>query len=129
MAQQPPDPYEILGVARGAPLADIKVAYRQLAKKLHPDVNPGRDDILRHFMAVNTAYQLLSDVNERARFDRGEIDGNGKLKRSRPRDDSSSASAYSRARASSQSAGGGSAGSSTAGSGIFRDGRGAILLL
>jgi len=72
-----PDPYSILGVARTADAAEIKSAYRKLAKKLHPDVNPGRKDIEQKFKEVTAAYDLLSDAEKRARFDRGEIDSQG----------------------------------------------------
>jgi len=72
-----PDPYSLLGVSRNASAADIKSAYRKLAKKLHPDMNPGRKDIEQKFKEVTAAYDLLSDKDKRARFDRGEIDGQG----------------------------------------------------
>ena len=71
------DPYHILGVARTATASEIKSAYRKLAKKLHPDVNPGRKDIEQKFKEVTAAYDLLSDEAKRARFDRGEIDAQG----------------------------------------------------
>jgi DnaJ-class molecular chaperone len=71
------DPYVILGVAKSASAAELKSAYRKLAKKLHPDVNPGRKDIEQKFKEVTAAYDLLSDADKRARFDRGEIDSQG----------------------------------------------------
>ncbi|MDD3181788.1 MAG: DnaJ C-terminal domain-containing protein [Alphaproteobacteria bacterium] len=71
------DPYKIIGVARSATEAEIKSAYRKLAKKLHPDMNPGRKDIEQKFKEVTAAYDLLSDKTKRAKFDRGEIDENG----------------------------------------------------
>ena len=71
------DPYEVLGVRRDASADDIKKAYRQLAKKLHPDLNPGNAKAAAQFKDVSAAYDLLSDPEKRARFDRGEIDASG----------------------------------------------------
>jgi|HubBroStandDraft_1064217.scaffolds.fasta_scaffold51402_2 DnaJ-class molecular chaperone len=71
------DPYAILGVARNASAADIKAAYRRLAKRLHPDISPGNDAHEQRFKEVASAYDLLSDPQKRARFDRGEIDAVG----------------------------------------------------
>ncbi len=71
------DPYSTLGVARGATEADIKKAYRKLAKELHPDKNTGNASAVERFSRVTAAYDLLSDADKRARFDRGEIDGDG----------------------------------------------------
>ncbi|MBY0519197.1 MAG: DnaJ domain-containing protein, partial [Sphingomonas sp.] len=71
------DPYQILGVARGASEADIKKAYRKLAKELHPDRNKDNPKATERFSRVTNAYDLLSDKDKRARFDRGEIDGDG----------------------------------------------------
>jgi DnaJ-class molecular chaperone len=71
------DPYQILGVARDADQDTIKKAFRKLAKKLHPDLNPGNKKVEQEFKEVNVAYDLLSDPQKRARFDRGEIDASG----------------------------------------------------
>ena len=72
------DPYEILGVPKTASLDEIKKAHRKLVKELHPDVNPGDKIVEQHFKEVNAAYELLSDSGKRARYDRGEIDPEGK---------------------------------------------------
>ena len=74
------DPYKLLGVPRLASADDIKKAYRKLAKKLHPDVNPGDKKIETQFKEVTAAYDLLSDAEKRRRFDRGEIDENGNVR-------------------------------------------------
>ena len=71
------DPYETLGVKREASQDEIRAAYRNLAKKLHPDLNPGDRSAEEKFKAVATAYDLLGDPEKRARFDRGEIDASG----------------------------------------------------
>ncbi|MEY4501136.1 MAG: hypothetical protein RIS52_1026 [Pseudomonadota bacterium] len=71
------DPYTILGVARSATEAEIKKAYRKLAKELHPDTNRDNPKAADRFAKVTNAYDLLSDKEKRARFDRGEIDGDG----------------------------------------------------
>lgn len=71
------DPYEVLGVARTASLSEIKKAYRGLAKKLHPDLNPGDKAAEEKFKAVSVAYGLLGDPEKRQRFDAGEIDASG----------------------------------------------------
>lgn len=75
------DPYETLGVRRGDSDDTIRKAYRKLAKHHHPDLNPDKPDAMERFKAINTANQILSDPEQRARFDRGEIDGNGVEKR------------------------------------------------
>ncbi|MEA3057643.1 MAG: hypothetical protein QOF34_458, partial [Sphingomonadales bacterium] len=71
------DPYETLGVQRTADEAAIRAAYRKLAKKHHPDVNPDKPDAAARFGEISSAYDLLSDKDKRARFDRGEIDAEG----------------------------------------------------
>jgi len=71
------DPYKILGVARGASAAELKKAYRKLAKENHPDGNADNPAALERFKAANSAYELLSDKDKRGQFDRGEIDGAG----------------------------------------------------
>jgi DnaJ-class molecular chaperone len=71
------DPYKTLGVTKAASGADIQKAYRRLAKKLHPDLNPGNKQAEEQFKDVSAAYDLLGDPEKRARFDRGEIDASG----------------------------------------------------
>jgi DnaJ-class molecular chaperone len=71
------NPYEVLGVTPTASSADIQKAYRQLAKKLHPDLNPGDKAAEDKFKEVAGAYDLLSDADKRKRFDAGEIDASG----------------------------------------------------
>jgi DnaJ-class molecular chaperone len=71
------DPYAILGVKRDATQDEIRSAYRALAKKLHPDLNPGDKKAEEKFKEVSVAYDLLGDAEKRARFDRGEIDASG----------------------------------------------------
>jgi DnaJ-class molecular chaperone len=71
------DPYTTLGVSRGAGDKDIKSAYRKLAKELHPDRNKDNPKAAERFSDVTRAYDLLSDKDKRAQFDRGEIDADG----------------------------------------------------
>ena len=71
------DPYTVLGVKRDATADQIQKAYRRLAKKLHPDLNPGNKGAEERFKEVSAAYDLLADPEKRARFDRGEVDASG----------------------------------------------------
>lgn len=75
------DPYQLLGVARGASQDDISKAFRKLAKELHPDLHPNDKTAPDRFKKVSAAYELLGDPEKRARFDRGEIDGGGEPRR------------------------------------------------
>lgn len=72
------DPYKILGVAKDASAADVKKAYRKLAKQFHPDQNPNDPKAQEKFSEVNAAYEIVGDDKKRAQFDRGEIDAEGK---------------------------------------------------
>ena len=72
------DPYEVLGVPRGASAAAIKSAYRKLAKKHHPDSNKNDPKSAARFSEINTANEILGDEDKRKQFDRGEIDAEGK---------------------------------------------------
>jgi len=74
------DLYQRLGVARGASEQEIKKAYRSLAKQLHPDRNKDKPDAAKRFGEITQAYDLLSDKDKRARYDRGEIDEEGNPK-------------------------------------------------
>lgn len=71
------DPYVLLGVSRDASAADIKKAYRRLARELHPDLNAGDEQKQERFKAVAAAYHLLRDAEQRRRYDAGEIDASG----------------------------------------------------
>lgn len=71
------DPYKTLGVSKTATDAEIKKAYRKLVKEAHPDLNPGDSSAADRFKAISGAYDLLKDPEQRARFDRGEIDASG----------------------------------------------------
>src|ERR671916_1823246 len=72
------NPYDVLGVPRSANEADIKKAFRKLAKTYHPDRNKNDPKAKDKFSEVNAAYEILGDKEKRAQFDRGEIDGEGK---------------------------------------------------
>lgn len=72
------DPYEVLGVPRGASAAAIKSAYRKLAKKHHPDANKNDPKAAERFAELNTANEIVGDEAKRKQFDRGEIDAEGK---------------------------------------------------
>lgn len=77
------DPYKVLGISQSANQDEIKAAYRKLAKKYHPDLNQGDDDVARKFQEISTAYDLLGDPAKRKRYDRGEIDPDGRERRGR----------------------------------------------
>jgi len=70
-------PYEVLGVKPNASAAEIRKAYRKLAKEFHPDLNPGKPAAEARFKAISAANDILSDPEKRARYDRGEIDEMG----------------------------------------------------
>jgi len=71
------DPYAVLGVPKSATEADIKKAYRARVKTLHPDLHPGDEVKADEFKRVSAAFEILGDAEKRAKFDRGEIDGDG----------------------------------------------------
>ncbi|GBD44014.1 Curved DNA-binding protein [bacterium HR40] len=70
--------YDILGVPRGASDEEIRSAYRRLAKRYHPDFNPGDPGAEARFKEISAAYEILGDPGKRARYDRGEIDEQGR---------------------------------------------------
>ena len=78
------NPYEVLGVKKDATESEIQKAYRNLAKKLHPDMNPGDKKAEDKFKEINAAHDILGDDKKRPRFDRGEIDASGQEIRGNP---------------------------------------------
>ena len=72
------DPYDVLGVSRSASAADIKSAFRKLAKKHHPDANKADPQAASRFAELNAAYEIVGEDDKRKAFDRGEIDAEGK---------------------------------------------------
>lgn len=79
------DPYDILGVSKNASEAEIKKAFRALAKKHHPDAHPGDAGAAKRFQEISAAYDILGDKEKRAKFDRGEIDATGNARGFDPR--------------------------------------------
>src|SRR4051794_23145809 len=71
------DPYDTLGVSKTASQDEIRKAFRKIAKKNHPDLNPGDTAAEERFKAANQANEILSDPERRAKFDRGDIDASG----------------------------------------------------
>lgn len=71
------NPYEVLGISPSASQEEVRNAYRKLAKKFHPDLNPGNDLAALKFKEITAANEILSDTEQRAKFDRGEIDETG----------------------------------------------------
>ena len=69
MAEQKRDYYEVLGVAKGASEDEIKKAYKKLARKYHPDLNPDNKEAEEKFKEANEAYEILSDPDKKARYD------------------------------------------------------------
>ena len=72
-----PDPYTVLGVSKTASEDEIRQAFRKLAKKHHPDLNPGNKEAEAKFKEISQANEILSDPEKRRRFDAGEIDASG----------------------------------------------------
>ena len=72
------DPYEVLGVSKSTSHADIKKAYRHLAKKFHPDHNKNDPKAATRFSEINSAYEIVGDEEKKGKFDRGEIGADGK---------------------------------------------------
>ena len=74
------DPYKLLGIPKSAKDADIRKAYRSLAKKYHPDVNKDNPKAAERFKEISAAYTLLTDKDMKARYDSGQVDGSGQQK-------------------------------------------------
>ncbi len=74
------NPYTLLGISKSASAAEVRKAYRALAKKLHPDVNPGDAKKADRFKEITAAYTLLSDKKLRKQYDSGAVDGSGQAK-------------------------------------------------
>lgn len=74
------DPYSVLGVPKNAKTQEIKSAFRKLAKQYHPDLYPNDEKAKERFSEINQAYEILGDKDKKARYDRGEIDAEGKAK-------------------------------------------------
>ena len=80
MADQKRDYYEVLGVDKNASEDELKKAYRKVAKKYHPDLNPGNAEAEAKFKEANEAYAVLSDADKRRKYDQfghAGVDGNG----------------------------------------------------
>src|SRR3954468_12424302 len=78
------NPYDVLGVKPNASAEEIQTAFRELAKKHHPDLNPGNQKAGEQFARISAAYDILGDPDKRARYDRGEIDASGTEKPAQP---------------------------------------------
>ena len=72
------DPYAELGIARGASQEEVRKAFRKLAKQFHPDKNPGDAKAEERFKQISSAFDILGDEEKRKKFDRGEIDADGR---------------------------------------------------
>jgi len=79
------DPYEVLGVSKGASEAEVKKAFRALAKKHHPDKHAGDATAQKRFQEISAAYDILGDKDKRAQFDAGAIGNDGNAKGFDPR--------------------------------------------